>query len=174
MASWDWAPRSGVAVGFLSVDMSTDIDEPVAVGATSLVSAGAPDRGEVSSLPVEPLPPLLASDDDTEEGEDVGLATSTAGIVARFSTLAGISLFLLVIAGTFMAWKELGSFSALWSTAYGRAILIKIGIVVVIIVGRGLQPIPTRCPASRPTSWRNTTRPDGPQPSATNGRRGGT
>ena len=29
-----------------------------------------------------------------------------------------------------LAWKELGSFGALWSTDYGRALLIKIGLVL--------------------------------------------
>lgn len=68
------------------------------------------------------------------ESEPTGVAASTAGMVSRFSTLAGISLVLLLIAGGLLAWKEVGSFSALGSTAYGRALLIKIGIVGLILV----------------------------------------
>jgi copper transport protein len=56
-------------------------------------------------------------------------------MVARFSTLAAVSLFLLVVAGTALAWNELGSVSALTSTSYGRALLIKIAIVVLVMVG---------------------------------------
>jgi copper transport protein len=65
----------------------------------------------------------------------VGIVASTAGMVSRFSTLAALSLFLLVVAGTVLAWKELGSVSALWSTDYGRALLVKIGVVVLIMIG---------------------------------------
>jgi copper transport protein len=68
-------------------------------------------------------------------GDDVGVVTSTAHMVSRFSNLAALTLFLLVVAGIALAWNELGSVDALFSTDYGRALLIKIGIVVLIALG---------------------------------------
>ena len=112
---------------------------PLAVGAVSAVGPGASSHSDLPSLPIDP-PPTRPADEEPED--DIGLASSTAGIVSRFSTLAGISLFLLIIAGTTMAWKELGSLSALWSTNYGRALLIKIAIVLVDHGRRGVQPVP--------------------------------
>lgn len=103
----------------------------VPVGALSTAGVGSSHLPDVPSLPVDPpVPPPPSGEQD-----DDGVATSTARMVSRFSTMAGLSLLLLVVAGTTLAWKELGSFSALGSTAYGRALLIKIGIVLLIIVG---------------------------------------
>lgn len=101
----------------------------VSVGAVTTGTGGATDT---PTLPVEPPTRLDPGDGDTSHHD---LATSTARMVSRFSTMAAMSLVLLVIAGTTLAWKELGSVSALGSTTYGRALLIKIGIVVLILAG---------------------------------------
>jgi len=58
----------------------------------------------------------------------------TATIVSRFSTLAVVSVLALWTAGATLAWIELGSREALTGTTYGRLILTKIGIVLVIAV----------------------------------------
>jgi len=59
---------------------------------------------------------------------------STAAMVGRFSAIAAASLILLVVAGALLAWKELGSLSALWSSDYGRVLLVKVGIVALVLV----------------------------------------
>lgn len=103
--------------------------EPVAVGAVG--SVGDP-TGPVDVDDAAPPPSLPA--EPAHVTTEVGLAASTASIVSRFSTVAGISLVALVIAGGLLAWKEVGSFSALGSTSYGRLLLVKIGIVGLILV----------------------------------------
>ena len=56
----------------------------------------------------------------------------TAIIVARFSTVALVSVTALWLAGGTLAWVELGSLGALTGTTYGRLVLVKVAIVVVI------------------------------------------
>ena len=56
----------------------------------------------------------------------------TAAIVSRFSTMALVSVLALWLAGGALAWIEVGSLDALTSTTYGKLVLSKIGIVVVI------------------------------------------
>ena len=98
----------------------------------SAVTTDAAATADAPVLPIGPPPPETGS--EGTRGSD-GVATSTAHMVSRFSTLAAISLFLLVVAGTTLAWNELGSISALGSTSYGRALLIKIAIVLLIMAG---------------------------------------
>lgn len=49
--------------------------------------------------------------------------------VKRFSTLAGAAVLVIVLSGTFSSLVELPTLSALWSTAYGRVLLVKLGLV---------------------------------------------
>ena len=79
---------------------------------------------------------------------DVALeaARGTATIVARFSTTAFVSVLALWAAGATLAWIELGSRQALTGTTYGRLILVKIGIVLVVAVAAAynrFQLVPT-------------------------------
>jgi putative copper export protein len=50
--------------------------------------------------------------------------------VARFSSLAVVAVGLTVVSGVIAAVLHLGSWEALWTTAYGRALLIKVGLFV--------------------------------------------
>ena len=59
---------------------------------------------------------------------------STASIVGRFSTAAAISVAFLAAAGLAMAWVEVGSLSGLWSTTYGRLVLVKVAITLGVVV----------------------------------------
>jgi copper transport protein len=59
---------------------------------------------------------------------------ATALIVSRFSDVALVSVIALILAGLTMAWIEVGSVHALTSTTYGRLVLTKIAIVLVIAV----------------------------------------
>lgn len=59
---------------------------------------------------------------------------ATARVVVGFSTLAAISVALLWIAGTAMAWQTVGTPGNLIEGGYGRALLVKFGIVVAILV----------------------------------------
>ncbi|MEV6314250.1 copper resistance protein CopC [Streptomyces sp. NPDC051776] len=53
--------------------------------------------------------------------------------VRRFSRLAFGSVLVLAATGVYQSWRQVGSWSALTSTSYGRTLLIKIGLVVVLV-----------------------------------------
>jgi copper transport protein len=59
---------------------------------------------------------------------------STAQILSRFSTAAAVSVIALVLAGGTMAWIETGSLKALFTTTYGRLVLVKIAITLSVVV----------------------------------------
>lgn len=56
-----------------------------------------------------------------------------ARTVAGFSTAAAWLVLAVAVAGTTMAWRILGSVSGLWQTPYGKALLVKLGVVAVIL-----------------------------------------
>jgi copper transport protein len=53
-------------------------------------------------------------------------------IFLNFSSLAAISVGLVTASGVYLAWKHIGSWTALVGTAYGVALLVKLGIAVVV------------------------------------------
>ena len=53
--------------------------------------------------------------------------------VTRFSTLGAWLVAALALTGIALAWRILGTFEALVSTAYGSALLVKVGLVVGIV-----------------------------------------
>jgi copper transport protein len=53
--------------------------------------------------------------------------------VPRFSRTALICVGLLVMTGTYQAWREVGGPSALLGTTYGRVLLAKLAVVVVLV-----------------------------------------
>jgi copper transport protein len=66
-------------------------------------------------------------------GEDrVRLA---AGVVVRFSALALTAVTLLVVTGVYRALAELPSVGEIADSGYGRALLVKLGIFAVLLVG---------------------------------------
>ncbi|MFB7242554.1 hypothetical protein CW362_32135 [Streptomyces populi] len=56
-----------------------------------------------------------------------------ASAVRRFSRLAFGSVLVLVSTGIYQSWRQLGSWSALTGTSYGRLLLVKIGLVAVLV-----------------------------------------
>lgn len=60
--------------------------------------------------------------------------TVAAQTLARFSALAAGVLALLVVTGTVLAWRIVGSWSALTGTDYGRLLLAKIATAVVVVL----------------------------------------
>jgi len=64
-------------------------------------------------------------------GEDA--RTVAAVIFQRLSTLAGGALTTILVTGIFTAWRELDSFSALWTSSYGRVLDVKVFLVIIMI-----------------------------------------
>lgn len=56
-----------------------------------------------------------------------------ATMAQRWSTLAGVALAVVVLTGIYNAWLQLQRFEALWQTAYGRTLSIKLSLVLVIV-----------------------------------------
>jgi copper transport protein len=68
----------------------------------------------------------------------VGGATDLDGVdtlssARRISSIALVAVVVVVVSGTLQAVRQVGSFDALTGTTYGRILLVKIGIVVVLI-----------------------------------------
>ncbi|EQD65005.1 blue (type 1) copper domain protein, partial [mine drainage metagenome] len=57
-----------------------------------------------------------------------------AEIFQRLSTLAGTGLALILVTGIWTAWKQLGSWSALFGTTYGHILLVKLSLVALLIL----------------------------------------
>jgi copper transport protein len=56
-----------------------------------------------------------------------------AALVPRLSAIALLSVLVIAATGLIRALSELSAFSQLWSSGYGRAILVKSGLLVVLI-----------------------------------------
>ena len=63
-------------------------------------------------------------------------AARLPAIMRRFSRLAGTCLAVVVLTGAFRLWVELPAPSALWRTAYGRILAVKL-LLVLALVGCG-------------------------------------
>ncbi|MFF5701619.1 copper resistance CopC/CopD family protein [Streptomyces sp. NPDC012794] len=53
--------------------------------------------------------------------------------VQRFSRVAFVSVLVLAVTGVYQSWRQVGSWSALTGTSYGRLLLIKVALVAVLI-----------------------------------------
>jgi copper transport protein len=59
--------------------------------------------------------------------------------VHRFSRLAATSMVVLVGTGTWQAWRQVSEWAALTGTAYGRELLVKVGLVGAVLVAAGFS-----------------------------------
>ena len=57
-----------------------------------------------------------------------------ASVIPRYSRLAMCSVLIIIGAGVVLTWQTLGSFEKLFTTDYGRTLLFKVGVLVVILV----------------------------------------
>ncbi|MFE4056873.1 copper resistance CopC/CopD family protein [Streptomyces sp. NPDC059096] len=57
-----------------------------------------------------------------------------SGAIRRFSRIAFISVVVLAVTGLYQSWRQVGSWSALGGTSYGRLLLVKVGLVAVLVV----------------------------------------
>jgi len=66
-----------------------------------------------------------------------GRGPVAADVLARFSTVAAGVLAVLVVSGTVLAWRIMGSLTALFDTGYGRLLAIKIGVALLVVAIAG-------------------------------------
>jgi putative copper export protein len=71
--------------------------------------------------------PLALTLDGTERWSAV------ASLVNSFSRIALLSAALVVISGVIASWVHLEHLAALWQTAYGRVLLVKLSLVAVTL-----------------------------------------
>ncbi|MFD5785800.1 copper resistance CopC/CopD family protein [Streptomyces sp. NPDC127037] len=57
----------------------------------------------------------------------------TSAAVRRFSTIAFVSVLVLVATGVYQSWRQVGTWSALTDTGYGQLLLVKVGLVAVLV-----------------------------------------
>ena len=64
------------------------------------------------------------------------LVDDLAAVMPRFSRLAFACVVVIVLTGTYLAWREVGSLDALQSTEYGRLLLVKLtGVLALLGLG---------------------------------------
>ncbi|WP_435769810.1 copper resistance CopC/CopD family protein [Nocardioides sp. SYSU DS0651] len=68
-----------------------------------------------------------------------GRPRDAAQLLARFSTLAAALVAVLAASGVVMGWRILGSWSGLVDTTYGRLLLVKVAIVLVVVAVAALN-----------------------------------
>lgn len=59
--------------------------------------------------------------------------------VSRFSSVALGAVVVLTSTGVYQGWRQVGSFSALKSTTYGRLLLVKVAVVAVVVLVAALS-----------------------------------
>jgi copper transport protein len=65
-------------------------------------------------------------------GGEVGTSARLHLVLDRFSPLAVLSVLALLVSGVFASWLHVGAWNLLWTSTYGRLLLIKIGLVAII------------------------------------------
>ncbi len=112
------------------------LDGAAAARETSTLRVGA---GTSTAVLERPAPPADSSGpgvvpERPRGGEADGrLLADTAGVVGRFSTMAGISFAGILVAGTLLAIAEVGSVANLFETGYGQLLLVKIAMVGLLL-----------------------------------------
>ena len=56
-----------------------------------------------------------------------------AVLASRFSRIAGFCLLAVVVTGAYNSWAQLGGFSRLWTTSYGRILILKLLLVAALV-----------------------------------------
>lgn len=75
---------------------------------------------------------LLFGPERDDEGDELpGVIDVPA--VARFSAVAMVCVGVLVVTGVYAAWRQIGSFDALFSTTFGLLLILKVNFVALMI-----------------------------------------
>ena len=77
-----------------------------------------------------------------------------SSLVGHFSNFARVAVAALLISGFYAAWLQVGSVEALWATIYGRALLIKLILVLPLLAISGINLLFTQRGLGRgQTTW---------------------
>lgn len=56
-----------------------------------------------------------------------------AAVSQRLSSIATLALALVLVSGVYNSWKQLGALEPLWTTDYGRILLVKLALVLAML-----------------------------------------
>jgi putative copper export protein len=90
-------------------------------------------------------------------GRRAGAVRTSAEVVERFSTAAGVSVALVAASGVALARSQVASLDALTTTPYGRALAIKLVLVALVIAIGGYNKVfavPRVVDRQGPVAWR--------------------
>jgi putative copper export protein/methionine-rich copper-binding protein CopC len=119
---------AGVAISWSGHAASgTDASLGTAIDAVHLVGSGLWLGGLAALLAIVPLA--------RRELDEPSALRLSAAVVVRFSSVAIACVGVLVVTGVYRALAELRSFSDLIDTGYGRALLVKLVIFAVLLIG---------------------------------------
>ena len=107
------------------------VPDPVGV-ATDVTAFRAAMSHGTSTAVLERPAPSTSTDHGNHDGRSV--LAGTIGLVDRFSTMAGVSIALVLVAGTMLAIAEVGSIANLFESSYGQTLLVKIALVGLLII----------------------------------------
>ncbi|GAA5154343.1 copper resistance CopC/CopD family protein [Nocardioides marinquilinus] len=66
-----------------------------------------------------------------------GRSGDAARVLARFSAVAAATVALLAVTGGLMGWRILGGWAPLVDTGYGRLLLVKVGVALLVVAAAG-------------------------------------
>jgi copper transport protein len=92
--------------------------------ATAVLERSAPPRNAAGTG---------AGDGNALDGQEPSVLASTVEVVSRFSTMAGVSVAVILVAGVLLAIAEVGSLSNLVDTGYGQILLVKVALVGMLL-----------------------------------------
>lgn len=119
---------AGIAISWSGHAASgTDASLGTAIDAVHLVGSGLWLGGLVALLAIVPIA--------RRKLDEPAALRLSAAIVVRFSGVAIACVGVLVVTGVYRALAELGSLSDLVDTGYGRALLVKVAIFAVLLIG---------------------------------------
>jgi copper transport protein len=134
--------RTARVAGELAAPGAPAFDQTILVSAEPASTSSR--RGTATALLERTAPPRARSQENAGDGRDGAqqpyrvsepkrsVLSSTAEVVGRFSTMAGISIGALLVAGVLLAVAEVGSIWNLFDTGYGQILLVKIALVGVV------------------------------------------
>jgi putative copper export protein len=64
-----------------------------------------------------------------------------AQVWQRFSALALVAVGSILVSGLWLAWKHVGALSELWTTTYGRFLLLKLTLVTGVLVAGAVNQL---------------------------------
>jgi copper transport protein len=107
------------------------VPDPVGIASEVTGSRAGVSHGTSVAVLERPAPSTSA---EHGRNDDRSVLDGTIGLVDRFSTMAGVSISFVLVAGTMLAIAEVGSVANLFESGYGQTLLVKIALVGLLLI----------------------------------------